>query len=511
MTLASARSVALIGVAGTMVEVEAATASGLPRTILVGLPDTSLYEARDRCRAAVASAGLSWPAQALTINLTPACLPKAGTHFDLAIAAAALAADEVIPTAMLSSTVLLGELGLDGRVRPVRGVLPALLAAREAGFHRAVVPRGQAAEARLVEGMAVTSVGHLSELIDVLHGRAPREEDADEPLAQPSTADPSSAGRGDFSEVIGQLEARHAMEVAAAGRHHIVLRGAPGCGKSMLAARLPTILPPLDEKEALEVTAVHSLMGNGAVHELMTTPPLSEPHHSVSMAAMVGGGARVARPGAVSLAHRGVLFLDEAPEFPPRVLDALRGPLENGYVTICRSQAQTTYPARFQLVMALNPCPCGLADDRDGGCRCTPQMVLRYASRISGPILDRVDIHQRMRPLTKMHLVGATNLPQGESSRTVGERVQEARHRAARRWAGTPWRVNAEVPGSQLRKRLPSPAAVQVIEDALARRQLTARGVDKVLRIAWTEADLAGCDDVTATHIRQAMALRQGN
>ncbi|WP_236608751.1 YifB family Mg chelatase-like AAA ATPase, partial [Cutibacterium granulosum] len=353
--------------AGTMVEVEAATASGLPRTILVGLPDTSLYEARDRCRAAVASAGLSWPAQALTINLTPACLPKAGTHFDLAIAAAALAADEVIPTAMLSSTVLLGELGLDGRVRPVRGVLPALLAAREAGFHRAVVPRGQAAEARLVEGMAVTSVGHLSELIDVLHGRAPREEDADEPLTQPSTAGPSSAGRGDFSEVIGQLEARHAMEVAAAGRHHIVLRGAPGCGKSMLAARLPTILPPLDEKEALEVTAVHSLMGNGTVQELMTTPPLSEPHHSVSMAAMVGGGARVARPGAVSLAHRGVLFLDEAPEFPPRVLDALRGPLENGYVTICRSQAQTTYPARFQLVMALNPCPCGLADDRDGG------------------------------------------------------------------------------------------------------------------------------------------------
>lgn len=278
----------------------------------------------------------------------------------------------------------------------------------------------------------------------------------------------------------------------------------------MLAARLPTILPRLDRGEALEVTAVHSLAGTNPGGDLISLPPLSEPHHSVSMAAMVGGGARVARPGAITLAHRGVLFLDEAPEFPPRILDALRGPLETGWVTIGRSLAQTRYPARFQLVMALNPCPCGGADDPSGRCRCSPQQVIRYASRLSGPVLDRVDLHQRMRPLTSAHLLGADVLPVPESSAAVAARVMEARDRAVHRLEGTPWRVNAEVSGAHLRRGLPMCADAGLIEDALASGKLSARGVDKVLRIAWTLADLAGTDRIASNQLRLAMALRRG-
>jgi magnesium chelatase family protein len=505
MSGASAWSVALVGIEGTMVEVEAATGGGLPRTVLVGLPDTALYEARDRCRAAVAAAGLAWPAQLLTVNLTPASLPKAGTHFDLAIASAALASVQVVPPTLLDSTVLLGELGLDSRVRPVRGVLPALLAARSAGFERAVVPAGQLREARLVDGLTVWPVADLHDLVEVLWGRPVLS-------APPEADDPGSAPTiiGDLSEVIGQQEARLALEVAAAGRHHILFRGAPGCGKSMLAARLPTILPPLDRREALEVTAVHSLAGTNPDGGLITLPPLSEPHHSVSMAAMVGGGARAARPGAITLAHRGVLFLDEAPEFPPRILDALRGPLETGWVTIGRSLAQTRYPARFQLVMALNPCPCGRADDPAGRCRCSPDQVRRYAARLSGPVLDRVDLHQRMRPLTSAHLLGADVMPEPESSAAVAARVMEARGRASRRLEGTPWRVNAEVSGAHLRRGLPMCSDAGLIEDALASGRLSARGVDKVLRIAWTLADLAGTDRIASDQLRLALALRRG-
>ncbi|QCV88628.1 ATP-binding protein [Acidipropionibacterium jensenii] len=505
MTGASAWSVALVGMEGAMVEVEAATGGGLPRTVLVGLPDTALYEARDRCRASVAAAGLGWPSQLLTINLTPASLPKAGTHFDLAIAAATLASVGVVHRTLLGSTVLMGELGLDSRVRAVRGVLPALLAARSAGFERAVVPASQYREAALVKGLTIWPVTGLKDLVAVLNGC---------PLLMPPAqsehpTEEIEDGGGDLDEVIGQQEARFALEVAAAGRHHLLLRGAPGCGKSMIAARLPTILPALIEQEALEVTALHSLAGTNPAGGLITRPPLSAPHHNVSMAAMVGGGPRIARPGAISLAHRGVLFLDEAPEFPPRVLDALRGPLETGTVTIGRSQAQTRYPARFQLVTALNPCPCGMADDPSGRCTCTPQAVMRYAARLSGPILDRVDVHQRMRPLTSAALLGSRIMPAAESSSTVAARVADARQRAAARLAETPWRTNADIPGSYLRRSLPAPSDAEVLEEALARGRLSARGVDKVLRIAWTLADLAGTDRIGASQLRAAMALRR--
>lgn len=486
-----------------MVEVEAATASGLPRTVLVGLPDAALHEAKERCRAAVAAAGLTWPTQVLTINLTPAFLPKAGTHFDLSIAAATLAAVGVVPATLLPGTVLLGELGLDGRVRPVRGVLPALLAAREAGMARAVVPASQRREAELVDGVTVWPVAHLRDVVEVLHGRPVLA--VEDEAVQESPDSP----RPDLAEVVGQSEARFALEVAAAGRHHLLLRGAPGCGKSMLAQRLPSILPRLDRDEALEVTALHSLAGQGAIGRLIEVPPLSQPHHSVSMAAMVGGGARIARPGAISLAHRGVLLLDEAPEFSSRVLDALRGPLENGWVVLGRSQAQTRYRARFQLVCTLNPCPCGMLDAPGGGCTCSPAAVVRYASRLSGPILDRVDVHQTMRPLTTAHLLGRSASPP-ESSEVVAQRVGQARARAARRWAGTPWRVNADVPGSRVRASVRDRGALAVVEEAMATGRLSARGVDKVLRLAWTLADLAGIDEVGPTQVHQALGLRRG-
>jgi magnesium chelatase family protein len=308
MSTASAWSVALLGMSGTLVEVEAAIGGGLPRTVLVGLPDAALYEARDRCRAAVAGAGLSWPSQLVTINLTPASLPKAGSHYDLAIVAAVLAASGTVPVEVASSAVLVGELGLDGRVRPVRGVLPALLAARQAGLANAVVPAQQVSEANLVSGVTVWGVSCLDDLVEVLHGRPV----LGDPPRQTEVVPVDQSPGPDLADVRGQREGCWAIEVAAAGGHHIFLHGAPGVGKSMLAERLPGILPPLSDEHALEVSAVYSLAGEALAGGLIRRPPFTHPHHNASVAAMVGGGSRVARPGAISLAHRGVLFLDES-------------------------------------------------------------------------------------------------------------------------------------------------------------------------------------------------------
>ena len=499
MSTASAWSVALLGMEGTLIEVEAAIGGGLPRTVLVGLPDAALYEARDRCRAAVAGAGLSWPNQLLTINLTPASLPKAGSHYDLAIVSAVLAASGVVPHAIAASSVLVGELGLDGRVREVQGVLPALLAARDAGFEAAIVPARQVAEAELVAGLRVLGVSCLADLIEVLHGRRVLGGvHANEP---PTVQPPDYAP--DLADVRGQPDACWALEVAAAGGHHLFLHGAPGVGKSMLAERLPGLLPDLNNAEALEVSAIHSLVGRPLNGGLIRRPPYSNPHHNASMAAMVGGGARVARPGAISIAHRGVLFLDEVPEFSARVLDALRTPLETGKVTIARSASQVCYPARFQLIMAANPCPCGMLGVPGANCTCTPMSVRRYNERLSGPMLDRVDIHHRLLPSR----LGLADAPAGESSKKVAERVRLARERQAERLMGTPWQLNGEIPGAELR-RLPRARGMSLLDDAVRSGRLSARGVDKVLRLAWTLADLDGKDRITRVQLASALGLR---
>ncbi len=506
MTVARAWSVALVGLDGRMVEVEAHIGAGLPRTVLVGLPDTSLYEARDRCKAAVANSGQSWPVSLLTINLSPATLPKAGSHYDLAIVAAVLAAAGIFAMDQLHRTVFLGELGLDGRIRPVRGVLPATLAASQAGFTRVVVPLRQAPEAKLVAGVEVLGVASLAQLVAEFRGDPV-------PLAEP--VELTEAGMGeddprplDLADVVGQVEAKWAVEVAAAGRHHMFFHGPPGVGKTMLAERVPSLLPDLDLHEALEVSAVHSLAGFNLSDGLIIRPPYSDPHHSASVASIVGGGPRLAKPGAISCAHKGVLFLDEAPEFSMRVLEALRTPLESGSITLGRSEAQARYPAKFQLILAANPCPCGMATTPGSACQCPPLTIRRYADKISGPIRDRIDISQGFLPMRKAHLKAA--LERTEDSATVAVRVREARERQLRRLRGSGWRTNGEVPGPYLRRQLPLPEGLSAVDDAYNRGRLSARGVDKVLRVAWTLADLAGRERPGPDEVMVALAMRRG-
>ena len=509
--MASAWSVALVGLDGQIVEVEADIGGGLPRTVLVGLPDTALYEARDRCKAAVSNSAVAWPASLLTINLSPATLPKTGSHYDLAIVAAVLGAADQFSVSELADTVLLGELGLDGRVRGVRGILPATLAASQHGFRRVIVPRTQAVEARLVDGIEVFGVASLRQLLGLLrHDPIPDEDDsrADDTAESDRNRSDVRPRSLDLADVAGQAEAKWALEVAAAGRHHIFFHGPPGVGKTMLAERLPGLLPDLGVADALEVSAIHSLAGVELDDGLIMRPPYADPHHSASLPAVIGGGPRMAKPGAISRAHRGVLFMDEAPEFSSGVLEAMRTPLESGIVFLTRSQMQTRYPARFQLVLAANPCPCGKFGTPGADCRCPPMAIRRYGQKLSDPIRDRIDISQTFRPPRRARVRAA--LVGGESSAIVSARVAEARDRQTRRLAGTEWRCNGEVDGPYLRRHLPLPDGLDAVDDALDRGLLSPRGVDKVLRVAWTVADLAGVDRPLADHVAVALAMRRG-
>ncbi|GGR70763.1 hypothetical protein GCM10010169_13030 [Micromonospora fulviviridis] len=503
MSYAKVLCVGLVGMAGHVVEVEADLAPGLPGMVISGLPDTALHEARDRVRAAIVNSGQRWPNRRITLNLLPATLPKHGSAFDLAIAVAVLGGSGELPLVPLEATVVLGELGLDGTVRPVRGVLPMVAAAARAGFPHVVVPAGNAAEAAVIPGVRVRAADTLHRLVAFVRDGTPL-------LAPPADAPTAEAGGPDLADVAGQRLGRRALEVAAAGGHHLALLGPPGAGKTMLAERLPSVLPELDDDAALEVTALHSIAGllpPGG--RLLRRPPFQAPHHTATVPALVGGGSGLARPGAVSLAHRGVLFLDEAAEFSKGALEALRQPLENGRVRVARTQGSTEYPARTQLVLAANPCPCAKPSG-DADCECTPLARRRYLGRLSGPLLDRVDVQVRLPPVRAAELL-QTGTP-NESSATVAARVAEARRAAAERWGSTGRRLNAEIPGPYLRRPpwcLPG-RDTRELRKRLDTGSLSARGFDRVIRLAWTIADLDGRARPDGGDIAEAIQLRTG-
>jgi magnesium chelatase family protein len=510
MALARTYSVALVGVKGHLIEVEADITNGLPATILVGLPDTALREARDRIRAAILNSGEKWPQKKITVGLSPAALPKRGSGFDLAIAIAVLAADDALPVTSPAGKMFFAELGLDGQLRPVPGVLPAVVAAVP-GVDTVVVAAQNVAEAALVPGIQVIGASSLAAVVMWLRGGPPPTlpalpEPPDGPVPMLATSK-----KVDLAEVLGQAEARLAVEICAAGGHNLSLLGPPGSGKTMLAERLPTILPRLETAAALEVTSIHSVAGTLAPGAgLVTVPPFCAPHHTASKSAIVGGGSGLIRPGAVSLAHRGVLFLDEAPEFHRDVLDALRQPLESGEVVIARAAATATFPARFTLVLAANRCPCARSSAPGGaGCKCSPAARRRYLGRLSGPLMDRVDVKVALQPVSRRDMLYDRKF--AEASAVVAERVAAARERSAARLAGTAWRLNAEVPGATLRRTFPPRAgALKSLDRAMELGQVSARGADKIVRVAWSLSDLAGKDRPGPDEVNLAIGLWLG-
>lgn len=492
MSIAIVHTRAQLGVSAPPVSVEAHLSNGLPGFTIVGLPETAVKESKDRVRSAILNSHFDFPAKRITINLAPADLPKEGGRFDLPIAIGILAASEQVPATQLDSLELLGELALTGELRGIKGSVASVIAGCEAK-KASVLPKANEGEASLCSDAKVYVADNLLQVCAHLHER--------ENMRQATGAsDVRQQHERDMSDIKGQAQARRALEVAAAGGHNVLFFGPPGAGKSMLASRMPGIMPPLPETQALEVAAVHSVAGQDC-RALWRVRPFRSPHHTASAVALVGGGSNP-KPGEITLAHRGVLFLDELPEFPRSVLEVLREPLETGEIHVSRAQAQVTYPARFQLIAAMNPCPCGYAGDGKSRCRCTPAQIERYKNKISGPLLDRIDMHIGVQAMPIDEL---QNAPEGESSAEILKRTVAARERQWQRQG----KDNAQLNGREIDHYCRLDRDCQsLLSTAMERLQLSARAYHRILRVSRTLADLQSSDDITPVHVSEAIAYR---